>query len=84
MPYFFFLWLGYELPLLRSIQHAIDLVPESQLPNLLAYRLNPSKHAELKKQVEELLSKGFIRESLSPCAILALLMPKKNGYWRMC
>ena len=81
MPYFFFLWLGYELPLLRSIQHAIDLVPESQLPNLLAYRLNPSKHAELKKQVEELLSKGFIRESLSPCAFPALLMPKKkNGY----
>ena len=49
-----------ELPPLRSIQHAIDLVPESQLPNLLAYRMNPSKHAEFKKQVEELLSKGFI------------------------
>ena len=49
-----------ELPPLRSIQHAIDLVLGSQLPNLPAYYMNPSKHAELTKEVEKLLSKGFI------------------------
>ena len=54
-----------ELPPLRSIQHAIDLVSGSQLPNLPAYRNNPNEHAELKKHVKKLLSKGFIRESLS-------------------
>ena len=34
--------------------------------------------------MEELLDQGYIKECMSPWAILVLLVPKKNGLWWMC
>ena len=46
--------------------------------------MNHAEHAELQRQVEELLDKGFIKKSLSLCAVPTLLTPKKDVTWRMC
>jgi len=73
-----------DLPPQRSTQHHIDLIPRAILPNKLPYRMSPKDTLEIQRQVEELIFKGLVRESLSPCTVLALLVPKKDGSMRMC
>ncbi|KAL0454997.1 UNVERIFIED_CONTAM: Retrovirus-related Pol polyprotein from transposon [Sesamum latifolium] len=47
-------------------------------------RMAPSELKELKKQLEELLDKGFIRPSISPWGAPVLFVKKKDGSMRLC
>jgi hypothetical protein len=72
------------LPPLRGIEHQINLIPGATLPNRAAYRTNPKETKELQRQVQELLDHWYVLESLSPCTVPVILVPKKNGTWCMC
>nr|CAE02904.3 OSJNBb0045P24.9 [Oryza sativa Japonica Group] len=72
------------LPPMRGIEHQIDLIPGASLPNRAAYRTNPDETKEIQQQVEDLLDRGYVRQSLSPYAVPVILVPKKDGSWRMC
>jgi hypothetical protein len=72
------------LPHFRGIEHQIDLIPGATLPNRVAYMTNLEETKEIQRQAQELLDHGYVRESLSPCAVHVILVPKKNGTWRIC
>jgi hypothetical protein len=76
--------LPHSLPPMRSVSHHIDLIPGASFPNKVVYKLTLQENEEVKRQVQDLLDKGLVRESLSPCVVPTVLSPKKDGGWRMC
>jgi hypothetical protein len=68
----------------RDIEFSIELLPRTAPISKGAYRMNVKDLIELKKQIEELLEKGFIRLSSSPWGALVLFVNKKDGSRRMC
>jgi hypothetical protein len=68
-----------SLPPMRSVSHHIDLIPGASFLNKETYRLTPQENEEVKRQVQDLLDKGLVRESLSPCAVPTVLSPNKDG-----
>jgi hypothetical protein len=73
-----------ELPPQRAHDHRIDLYSDARPVYKPTYRMSPSELDELKKQLEELLSHGLIRPSVSPYGAPVLFVKKKDGSRRMC
>ncbi|XP_025623583.2 transposon Tf2-1 polyprotein [Arachis hypogaea] len=73
-----------EFPPNREVEFAIELVPGSGPISITPYRMSPLEMAELKAQLEDLLSKHFIRPSVSPWGAPVLLVKKKDGSMRLC
>ena len=72
------------LPPIWGIEHQIDFVPGTTIPNRPAYRSNPVETKELHRQAEELIEMGYVRKSMSPCVDSLILVPKKDRTSRMC
>ena len=68
----------------RDIEFSIELVPGTAPISKRPYRMDVKDLVELKKQIEELLEKGFIRPSSSPWGAPVLFVNKKDGSRRMC
>jgi len=66
------------------LQEYTDVFSGATLPNRAAYRTNLDETKEIHRQVQELLDRGYVRESLSPFVVPVLLVPKKDSTWRMC
>lgn len=72
------------LPPEREAIFHIKLVPGTQPIYKTPYKMAPVEQVELKKQLDELLAKGFIRPSTSPWAAPVLFVEKKDGTKRLC
>ena len=55
------------------------LIPGASFPNKAMYKPTLQENEEVKRQVQELLDKGLVRESLSLCVVPTVLSPKKDG-----
>jgi hypothetical protein len=68
----------------RDVEFVIDLLPGTALISKRPYRMSSDKLLELKKQIKELLEKGFIRPSSSSWGAPVIFVEKKDGTQRMC
>jgi hypothetical protein len=68
----------------RDTEFSIELLPRTAPISKRAYRMDVKNLIELKKQIEELLEKGFIRPSSSSWEAPVLFVNKKDGSRRMC
>jgi hypothetical protein len=72
------------MPPERKVEFSIELIPGTTPISKRAYRVSGPELVELKKQIDELLEKGYIRPNTSPWVALVLFVEKKDGTKRMC
>jgi hypothetical protein len=71
------------LPPDRDVEFTIELEPDTAPISQRRYRMARKELAKVKKQLEELLNKGFIYPSSSPWGCPAIFV-KKDDTLRMC
>jgi hypothetical protein len=72
------------MPSEGDIEFRVDLIPSTQPISAAPYRLARPLQEELKKQLDDLLSKGLIRKGVSKWGTPMLFTAKKDHTWRMC
>nr|ABA94359.1 retrotransposon protein, putative, Ty3-gypsy subclass [Oryza sativa Japonica Group] len=72
------------MPPKRDIEFRIDLAPGTTPIHKRPYRMAANELAEVKRQVDDLLQKGYIRPSSSPWGAPVIFVEKKDHTQRMC
>jgi hypothetical protein len=72
------------LPLRREIDFLIELAPGAVPVSRTPYRMSTPELVELKLQLKEMMDKGYIQPSMSPCGEPVLFMKNKYGTLRLC
>ncbi|KAG5619951.1 hypothetical protein H5410_005169 [Solanum commersonii] len=70
--------------LLREIDFGIYILHDTCPISIPPYRMAPTELKEFKKQLRDLLEKGFIRPSVSHLGAPVVFVRKKDGSLRMC
>ncbi|XP_050387541.1 uncharacterized protein LOC126803864 [Argentina anserina] len=73
-----------QLPPPRPRDHKIKLLPNTCPINVRPYRYPQFQKNEIEKIIQELLTNGVIRPSVSPYSSPVILVKKKDGSWRLC
>ncbi len=73
-----------DLPLRRQVNHVIKVMPRVAPPTKAPYRMNHEELREFKVQLEEFLTKGYIKPNKLPYGALVRFVHKKDGTLRMC
>ena len=72
-----------DVPPEREVEFSIDLLLGTKPVAMAPYRMSAFELSELKKQLEELLDKKFVRPSVSQWGDPVLLVKKKDGSMRL-
>jgi hypothetical protein len=72
------------MPFERKVEFSIELIPGTAPISKRAYRVPGPELVELKKHIDELLEKGYIRPSTLPWVAPVLFVETKDGTKRMC
>jgi hypothetical protein len=72
------------MPLGRDVEFVINLLPGTAPISKRPYRMSSTQLIELKKQIKELLEKGFIHPSSSPWGTPIIFIEKKDCTQMTC
>ncbi|GBG80922.1 hypothetical protein CBR_g31478 [Chara braunii] len=72
-----------EIPV-HPVRHKIELIDGSTPPKGCVYRMSSSELEELRRQIDDMIGKGWMKPSESEFGAPVLFVPKKGGKLRMC
>ncbi len=73
-----------ELPPRRRVDHVIEVMLRVAPPTKAPYQMSHEELKKLKVQLEEFLTKGYIKPSKSPYGAHVFFVHKKDGMLKMC